>query len=145
MRLTMTSPLRVRRAASAFLLCWLIATGRDAAAAAPVVPGFERFEKTDAAAGRLLLGELNCLSCHQPAEPAPLTKQAPVLDNVGTRIRPSYFKKYLADPQQVKPGSTMPHVFAGDPDAAAKIEALTHYLVSTGVPKQEASDPKAAR
>lgn len=38
----------------------------------PVIPGFERFytgEKADAArGGQLLLAELNCISCHQPAD-----------------------------------------------------------------------------
>jgi mono/diheme cytochrome c family protein len=134
---------RVRPAART-LLCCLFVFCVNRADASPVVGGFERFGKTDAAAGQLLLNELNCISCHQPAEAPLAPKQAPLLDNVGTRIRPSYFKRFLADPQKVKPGSTMPHVFAGDPDATAKIEALTHYLVSTGLPKQEASDPKAA-
>jgi mono/diheme cytochrome c family protein len=144
-RLAMFAWVRIRLAANAFLFCSVAFAARQAGAAAPVIPGFERLGKTDAAAGRHLLGELNCLSCHQPAEPAPTAKQAPVLDSIGTRIRPSYFKKYLSDPQQMKPGSAMPHVFAGDADAASKIEAITHYLVSTGLPRQEASDPKAAR
>jgi cytochrome c553 len=142
--MSMTVRPRVRRLAGTLVCCFLLFTVHRAQAAAPVVAGFERFGKADAAAGQLLLGELNCVSCHQAGEGTTIPKQAPVLDNVGTRIRAAYFKKYLADPQSVKPGGTMPHVFAGDPDAAAKIEAIAQFLVSTGSPRPEGSDPKAA-
>src|SRR5206468_2880897 len=101
-RISMIVRARVRLSASTLLCCLMAVAGDRAQAAPPVVAGFERFGKTDAAAGQLLLGELNCVACHQPAEAAALVKQAPVLDNVGTRIRAGYFKKYLADPQQVK-------------------------------------------
>src|SRR3954454_21835669 len=91
----------------------------------PVVPGYQRLfshAKADAAhGGQLLLGELNCTSCHQPADKALNRKQAPVLDHVGARVRASHLKQFLADPQQVKPGTTMPNVFAGDPEKDAKV------------------------
>src|SRR5262245_28595672 len=65
----------------------------EAVAAHPVVPGFERFfaeEKSDAArGGQLLLSELNCTSCHlgDKADPA---KMAPILSDVGGRIKPAF-------------------------------------------------------
>ncbi len=115
-------------------------------AASPVVAGFERFhadEKTGTAAGgRLLLSELNCTSCHTSADSPATRKPAPILDQVGSRIRVSYLRKYLADPQAVKPGTTMPHLLAGDPDAREKIEALVHFLASTGSLRQEQPQPK---
>ena len=84
----------------------------------PMVPGFERFYTTPQAdavrGGQLLLGELNCISCHRPAdgqESVLLRKQAPVLDGVGSRVRRSFLRTFLSDPQAVKPGTTMPHVF----------------------------------
>src|SRR5437764_644106 len=77
----------------------------------PIVPGFERFPDNPAG-GQLLLGELNCVSCH--AADGNGKKQAPVLDTVGARARVSYLKKFLADPHAVKPGTTMPNLFAGD-------------------------------
>jgi mono/diheme cytochrome c family protein len=113
----------------------------------PAVPGFHRLfndDKADRAhGGQLLLGELNCTSCHQPGDAAPGRKQAPVLDAVGTRVRVSHLKQFLSDPQKVKPGTTMPNVFAGDPDKDAKVEALVHFLASTGTPRHERSDLKA--
>ena len=61
------------------------------AAAHPVVPGFERFftgKDADAVkGGRLLLGELSCVSCHQSSPATAARKQAPVLDEVGSRVR----------------------------------------------------------
>jgi mono/diheme cytochrome c family protein len=106
----------------------------------PIVPGSERFP-ADPAAGQLLLGELNCTSCHTADGQA--KKQAPVLDAVGTRARVSHLKKFLADPQAVKPGTTMPNLFTGDPARDAKVEALVHFLASTGTPRQTRPDLKA--
>jgi mono/diheme cytochrome c family protein len=118
----------------------------------PIVPGFERFY-TDATAdaakgGRLLLGELNCTSCHKPEagpESALLRKQAPILDSVGGRVRRSYLRKFLRDPKAIKPGTTMPNLFAAVPEAerSEKIEALVHFLASTGSLKQGWLDRKA--
>lgn len=62
----------------------------SAADSHPVVAGFERFYangKGDAAqGGRLLLGELNCVSCHSTGAVAN-HKQAPMLDDVASRKR----------------------------------------------------------
>jgi mono/diheme cytochrome c family protein len=120
----------------------------QAADAPPIVPGFERFHATGADAakgGRLLLGELNCVSCHQPdggREAA--RKQAPVLDRVGQRVRRSYLRKLLRDPQAVKPGTTMPNLLAAIPEGerGPKVEALTHFLASTGSVRPDRPDRK---
>jgi cytochrome c2 len=109
----------------------------------PRVIGFERFYATEGdavAAGQLLLGELNCTSCHEAdASLANLIqkKQAPVLDTVGSRVKPQYLLKFLADPQATKPGTTMPHVLAGVPEGerAKTVEALVHFLATTGTVK----------
>jgi len=106
----------------------------------PIVPGFERFPD-DSGSGTLLLSELNCASCH--ADETRSKKQAPVLDNVAGRARVSHLRKYIADPQGVKPGTTMPNLFAGDPEREAKVEALVHYLALTGATKQVRPDLKA--
>lgn len=124
-----------------FALVFLHLVSGISPAAKPVVPGFERFHrdaKTNAAAGgRLLLGELNCTSCHiadAALEKSLRKKQAPVLDGVGTRVSLDYLRKFLADPHAVKPGTTMPRLFAGLPDSERKsrVEALVHFLASTG-------------
>src|SRR5262245_36415088 len=75
----------------------------------PVVAGLERMkfaEKLDVmTSGQLLLSELNCTSCHQTSDPAIGRKQAPILDQVGSRVHVSWLRKFLHDPQAVKPGT----------------------------------------
>ena len=98
-----------------------------------------------ASAGRLLLGELNCSACHKADRDGqgPLDrKPAPVLDQVGSRVKPEYLRAYLAAPHSAKPGSTMPDVLAGMPEAdrAEAVEALVHFLASTGTPRQARPD-----
>jgi mono/diheme cytochrome c family protein len=111
--------------------------------AAPTVPAFERFHASSdeqlAAGGRLLLGELNCVSCHAVAAPLRdekyvLLKKAPVLTTVGDRVRPERLRTIIGDPLTAKPGTTMPAMFHDLPqaDKDASVDALVHYLVSTG-------------
>jgi mono/diheme cytochrome c family protein len=109
----------------------------------PIIPGFERFYtggKADAAkGGQLLLSELNCVSCHR-ADSTLGHKQAPILDEVASRIRISYLRKFLTDPQAVKPGTTMPKVLADDPKREQKIDAIVHFLAANGGPKPDRPD-----
>jgi mono/diheme cytochrome c family protein len=111
--------------------------------AAPLVAGYERFGRhasDDAArieAGLLLLGELGCANCHAAGGPALVhlaPKQGPVLDTVGRRLDPAWLSAYLADPQAVHPGTTMPDLLAGLPaDRRSRTTtALAHFLASTG-------------
>ncbi len=124
-----------------------------------LVAGFERFFQSRASevapgeladAGRLLLGELNCLSCHK-AEGALAErlspKQAPILNEVGGRLRAGAIRKLLNDPHTAKAGTTMPHVLATLPDAerAEVAEALTHFLAKTGGVHDSLADAKSVR
>jgi mono/diheme cytochrome c family protein len=130
---------------AALVLGSVILASAPVFASHPFVAGFERFhsgpDADSAAGGRLLLGELNCTSCH--AAEGSEKKQAPVLDGIGGRARVSHLRKYLADPQAVKPGTTMPDLFAGDPEKEARVEALVQFLASTGTLKQTRPDLKA--
>lgn len=112
-------------------------------AAAPIVPGFERFGREAVAhparveAGLLLLGELGCVNCHaadkqQAAHLMP--KRGPSLDKVGKRLSHEWLVDYLAQPHAVKPGTTMPHALAGLPDTerARAATAIAHVLAATG-------------
>ena len=120
-------------------------------ASRPIVAGFERFHlepSTDlASGGRLLMGELNCTSCHR-GDDAPLApvarKQAPILDKVGARIKLDHLRAYLADPRSVKPGTTMPNLLAGLPKAEveADVDALVHFLATTGKVTESSTNRK---
>src|SRR5262245_5317089 len=109
--------------------------------APPRILGYERVyanvNKVDIAAGQLLLGELNCTSCHQAAPSLASKidrKPAPILDSVCSRVKPEYLLRFLADPQATKPGTTMPNVLAGRPESerATTVESLVHFLATTG-------------
>jgi cytochrome c2 len=85
--------------------------------------------------GELLLGELNCVSCHA-AEGRVVNhlvpRVAPSLENVGSRVTPQYLRAYLTDPQQEKPGAIMPDLLHGlsSPAKAETVENLVQYLAS---------------
>ena len=94
--------------------------------------------------GLVLLDEYRCLACHKAnvSANATPTRQAPDLTQVGSRVDAAYLERFIADPQHVKPGTTMPSVMATlDADERATIaKAITHYLVSLGKPAK--SDPQ---
>ena len=124
--------------------------GKEVAKHQPVVPGFERFytgPNTDLVeGGRLLLAELNCTSCHavdNAHKALLLPRQAPILTDVGSRVKHGFLKKFLSNPHEVKPGTAMPDVFAAMPaqEKAEKVEALAHLLASTGTLAHEALKP----
>ncbi|MCA9266952.1 MAG: c-type cytochrome, partial [Planctomycetales bacterium] len=107
--------------------------------AAPHVPAYERFHRDassdQVAAGMLLVGELNCAACHAAGDSARAaldSKQSPVLDDVAQRVNPAYTAKFLANPQAIKPGATMPSVLHGlsGAEAAQQAERLAHFLAS---------------
>ncbi|QOV87702.1 PA14 domain-containing protein [Humisphaera borealis] len=125
------------------------ASAAPVVAAPPVVPGVDRLKPGDPARGELLLGELNCISCHAaPDAQRIIPRQAPDLTQVGSRVTPQFLTAYLADPQSVKPGTAMPNVFHASEPAAKQgaVEFLTHYLVSLGGPiktsTEEGSQPQ---
>lgn len=131
----------------------------------PRIPGFERFyaaplpDPTDedeepikldpVTGGRILLSELNCVSCHSQSSDAKtrLTpKRAPVLDDIGSRVKVDWLRAYLLNPHEVKPGTTMPNVIAALPaDLRVSIaEAIIHFLASTGRVSDGRPDSAAA-
>lgn len=134
---------RLRRIALAGLALGAGIVVTHPAAAAPVVPGVDRLKADDPARGEVLLGELNCISCHAAPDAVRVApRPAPDLSQAGTRITPQYLAAYLADPHGVKPGSAMPNVFHASEPAAKQgaVEFLTHYLVSLGGPMKPSTE-----
>lgn len=133
---------------------WALALSSSSGQEGPRLPGFERFyarEESDLrTAGTLLLAELNCLSCHTTEEGLSGTgvvpREAPVLDEVGSRLRPEWLEAYLQSPQQVKHGTVMPDVLSERPaERAEQVQALVHWLASTGRVSDIHTDRSAAR
>jgi mono/diheme cytochrome c family protein len=120
----------------------LAALGRPAAAA-PTVPGFERFGRVDAAdpieAGLLLLGDLGCTNCHHAGDtgqahltPTLAPRLAGERGAVGRRLTPAWLSAYLREPDAARPGTTMPDMLGGldEDERVATATALTHHLAS---------------
>lgn len=131
---------------------WVLPRDAQKEARRPVVPTFERFHAAaqgeNVAGGRLLLTELNCTACHAAPEALAnslIRRPGPVLDQIGERTRPEWMQAYLADPHGVKPGTAMPDLLRGLPEAerAPAAKALTHLLASTGTLAEKSSDPQA--
>ncbi len=125
---------------------WVVPRDLVQEARRPRLAGFERFYargETSALGGRLLIHELGCAACHATGEsPA---KQAPVLDTVGSRIRPDHLLAFIADPHAAKPGTTMPNVLAGRSPAERQqaARALASFLLTTGTSVDRFGDPRA--
>lgn len=106
----------------------------------PFVAGFERFarhhEIENRVAGRLLLTELSCTACHAATSDDLKPKLGPRLDGTGNRLGHEWIAGFLAAPQKEKPGTTMPDVLAGFPDAGrgAAVRALAAFLTSLREP-----------
>jgi putative heme-binding domain-containing protein len=84
--------------------------------------------------GIVLLKEFNCTACHRDdvTETQLTGKQAPDLVRSVGNIRPSYIQRFIADPLNVKPGTTMPDVMSGlaASEQRAAADEITHYLKS---------------
>ena len=89
-------------------------------------------------AGLVLLDELNCRACHERAVShdgdvyGVPPRQAPRLDEVGSRVDPEYLIRFIMDPSSTEPGTSMPHMLNQiSPEARRPVaEEITHFLVS---------------
>ncbi|WP_442508883.1 c-type cytochrome [Novipirellula sp. SH528] len=114
--------------------------------APPVVAGFDRFVRhgdiDPVDGGRLLLSELSCTSCHlsdgaaagksttaEAIEP----KRGPRLHSAGLHYSQSWLADFIASPQQVKPGTTMPDLLGNrSPQQRREIsQAIAAFLADS--------------
>jgi mono/diheme cytochrome c family protein len=111
--------------------------------ASPFVAGFDRFARHKQidlnTGGRLLVTELNCTSCHSSSDKELLPKQGPNLTGAGNRLRNRWIKQFLDNPQETKPGTTMPDLLSNLPAEEKKksIEALAAFLSTKHQPFPE--------
>ena len=100
-------------------------------------------------AGEILLGELNCISCHgtdRAIADRLASRPAPLLGANGLQLEPQWLRTWLTAPSASKPGTTMPHLLHGLPAAerTRAVDELTHFLVSIqpmGEPVYTTADP----
>jgi mono/diheme cytochrome c family protein len=80
-------------------------------------------------AGQHLVEDLNCVACHHSSSTMVIGRQAPDLSTVGTRLRPAWIGRWLANPQAFRPGTAMPKMpLKGDEqrDVTAYLATLTN-------------------
>lgn len=99
--------------------------------------------------GMVLVQQLNCARCHPSDDPKLqaklLVNPPPLLGLAGERLRPTWIRRWLAGPSDLRP-ALMPAIFGrGGPDLET-IEDLTALLASWGGPITEihAPDPDLA-
>ncbi len=89
--------------------------------------------------GERLIAELNCVACHTASDETVdrlMPRTAPLLGDVGRRLKPSWIRKWIIAPHEMKPGTTMPNLFTNlEPQMLDRVaEPITHFLVSLGGP-----------
>ena len=85
-------------------------------------------------AGLVEIQKFNCTGCHQSdsLQLPVAAKQAPRLAWSAKWLNPEYLSRFVADPHEVKPGTTMPRVIDHSNEAMAKKSAamLVNFLAS---------------
>lgn len=80
--------------------------------------------------GRVLLAELNCISCHEAGPGATKPLPAPDLTAIGARADPAWILAYIEDPQRHKPGGPMPRILTDSRQDKADAANIVHFLMS---------------
>ncbi len=133
---------------------WLVPRDADREALRPRVPGFERFFATssqqtgansDVLGGRLLISQLGCAACHQTDDVDLQPKRAPILSQVGSRVRLDHLIGFVGSPHSTKPGTTMPDLMHGlsNDERAQKTAELVSWLSTTGQLNDRPGDASA--
>ncbi|MDA0839095.1 MAG: PA14 domain-containing protein [Planctomycetota bacterium] len=95
--------------------------------------------------GRLLIAKYRCLNCHTDKTGATnitsfpeLTKDAPSLEGIGSRLNTTWMVQWLMEPKRFRPDGTMPRLFHGEQDLA-KARDIAGYLgtLQAGKPASE--------
>ena len=143
---------------------WIVP--RDAAkdARRPRVPAFERFYAEQASTstsaeeqsvapekssvgGQVLIAQLGCAACHATQVDNLANRSAPLLGQVGSRVRPDHLVKFIAAPHEVKAGTVMPDLFHGvsADERLRQSQAIASYLLSAGRLIDRSGDSVAAK
>lgn len=135
----------------AFRNIWVLPRDVAREARRPIVPGFERFyaqaSQPSAEGGHVLIGELGCANCHVPSSPSQLARQAPILADVGSRVRTDHLVAFIENPHAVKPGTTMPNLLDTVPDSerTRAAQAIASFLAYGTTVADQAGNPKRSR
>lgn len=144
------SPFGGSRPAALAAVAVLAACGADQRERAPqalppVVAALEVAGLPSLVRGRVLLGELGCVACHDAGSRAIDAAAGPDLRTVGTRVEARYLADFLGAPHQREPGTVMPDLLGRwrGAERGERSDALAHYLRSLS-PSASADVPARA-
>ncbi|MFV1965827.1 MAG: c-type cytochrome, partial [Pirellulaceae bacterium] len=86
--------------------------------------------------GRHLLVELGCVGCHKAGGLEVADKVGPQLESVGSKVTPSWLRRWLANPSDYWPKHKMPDYYL----APGAIDALAAYLMTAHNPQIDNMD-----
>ena len=103
----------------------------------------------DGVRNSVALGQLNCTGCHAASLEQGawiLPKRGPNLAGLEKRVNPDWLRKWLANPSETVPGTTMPDLLHGltNSERAGAVEELTHYLLGNGLSEFRVVPPDRA-
>lgn len=112
----------------------------------PSLISVPKFARTDVASGirerhgRALMGELGCLHCHSApgGDYSVFREWAPLLADVASRANADWLRRWITDPQVLRPGSAMPDILSGSLKDREDAESIVHFLAILGKPSQPA-------
>ncbi len=111
-------------------------TAADPAVGADTQPAYSE-EAVEAGKAIVGTGGASCVNCHTLGDQKSLGVPAVNLASMHGRVRPSWFRAYLADPQRFRPGTRMPAFWPPDQrvypdiaggDRAKQIDGVWTYL-----------------
>lgn len=102
--------------------------------------------------GRALFADLHCIRCHTDAtlldqkDGMPeLAKDAPNLDEIGSRLNPAWMARWISNPKAMRPDTSMPNLFHGKPGTTVQEAAdIAAFLATLGPAQAEAAKPPQA-
>ena len=133
---------------------WVVPRDADKEVRRPRIPAFERFYATQADApesahigGRMLISQLGCTACHATDDASLANRSAPLLGQVGSRVRPDHLLAFISAPHVTKAGTAMPDLFhaVNADEKTRQTEAIASYLLSTGRLVDRSGDSAAAK
>ena len=95
--------------------------------------------------GRNLFADLHCLRCHADASLTnlkdgmpELAKDAPNLDEIGSRLNPAWMARWISNPKSLRPDTSMPNVLHGQAGTTVQAASdIAAYLATLGNPNAE--------
>jgi mono/diheme cytochrome c family protein len=113
------------------------------AAQPPLIAGLDAPGLPALVRGRVLLGELGCVACHDAAGCELELAPGPDLATVAARVAGGWLAEFLRSPHAVAPGTPMPDLVRGRADVARQLAAYLRSFAPAPARDGEIADAEA--